>query len=366
MIHSCQEPGCTNSGSECFYPDSNRPDYYYCCTHAWKYGFCYGCGEFYGGVEQFEFPQFWGNVEINRQNWKLEFVGDTYSISFPTICGVKRVPICVASNHWEPVLQQVLTGVAQKGSIKLIFHRRHWYAYMSVTVDVPQQQAQNRVGCDRGQNNLAVVAPVKGFGKFFSGQEVKHRRRQFQKRRESLQRAKKFRALKRWDKKERRWMEAVNHTVSRRLVRFAEFCNASVVIEDLVGCRKTMKQKKVNRQDAGESRQSWAYFSLEMKLDYKLALVGLELIKRPAAYTSKSCSTCRTIGSRQRHDFNCPHGHYHNSDLNAARNLTQWDGNSCSLDLQRVVPAMGATDSGNGWFGNAPNSMNALPVRVEN
>ncbi len=306
-------------------------------------------------------------VEINKQNWKLEKRGDTYSISFPTIQGVKRVPIDVAFHHWELVCQQLLIGEAQKGSVKLIFHRRQWYAYMSVTVDVPQlTQTQNRIGCDRGQNQIAVVAPALGFGKFFSGQETKHRRRQFQKRRECLQKAKKFRALKRWDKKEKRWMEAVNHTVSRRIVRFAEFHTADVVIEDLEGCRQTMKQKKVNRQDAGESRQSWAYFSLEMKLNYKLALVGLKLIKRPAPYTSKSCSTCGTIGNRQRHDFNCPHGHYHNSDLNAAHNLAQWDGNSCSLDLQRVGSAMDATDSENGWFGNAPNSMNFLPVRVDN
>lgn len=63
MIHNCQEPDCTNSGSECFYPDSDTPDHYYCCSHASKNGFCYGCGQFYGGVEQFEFPQFYGNIE---------------------------------------------------------------------------------------------------------------------------------------------------------------------------------------------------------------------------------------------------------------------------------------------------------------
>ncbi|WP_226584917.1 hypothetical protein [Microseira wollei] len=82
-------------------------------------------------------------------------------------------------------------------------------------------QTINRVGCDRGQNNIAVVAPESGFGKFFSGKEVKHRRRPNQQRRKSLQSASKFRALKKWDKRERRWMEAVNHTISRRIVRFA-------------------------------------------------------------------------------------------------------------------------------------------------
>lgn len=66
---------------------------------------------------------------------------------------------------------------------------------------------------------------------------------------------KKFRALKRWNKKEQKWMIAVNHTVSRRIVRFAVVHNADVVIEDLEGCRKTMKQKHKQRADAGESRQ---------------------------------------------------------------------------------------------------------------
>jgi len=41
-----------------------------------------------------------------------------------------------------------------------------------------------------------------------------------------------------------------------------EETHADVVIEDLEGCRHTMKQKKVNRNDAGESRQNWAYFSV--------------------------------------------------------------------------------------------------------
>jgi IS605 OrfB family transposase len=278
--------------------------------------------------------------EINKQNWKLEKRGNTYSISFPTLQGDKRVPIVVASKHWEPILEQVLAGNAEKGSVKLIYHRKHWYAYMSVTVDVPQMQAQNRVGVDRGQNNIAVVAPTKGFGKFHSGKEVK------------------FRALKKWNKKERRWMEVVNHTISRRIVRFAQFHKADVAIEDLEGCRGTMKQSQKNRSDAGQSRHSWSFYSLEQKLDYKLALVGLKLVKVPAPYTSKSCSTCGTIGHRHKHDFNCPHGHYHNADLNASHNIAQWEGFSCSLELQKDVAVMVSSATENGLLGTVPNLMN--------
>ncbi|HEY9873917.1 MAG TPA: transposase [Candidatus Obscuribacterales bacterium] len=296
--------------------------------------------------------------EINKQNWKLEKRGDTYSLSFPTIAGEKRVPIVVASPHWESILNQVLAGDVEKGSIKLIYHRKRWYAYMSVTVDVPEQQTQKRVGVDRGQNNIAVVAPAKGFGKFHSGSYVMHRRRYFQKRRSYLQEAKKFRALQRWNKKERRWMEAVNHTISRRLVRFAQFHEADVALEDLKGCRETMKQSQKNRSDAGQSRHSWAFYSLEQKLDYKLALVGLKIVKIPAPYTSKSCSTCGTIGHRHKHDFNCPNGHYYNADLNASHNIAQWEGFSCSLELKKDVVVMAPSATENGLLGTALNLMN--------
>ena len=302
--------------------------------------------------------------EINKQNWQIHKVGDTYSISFPTLKGTKRVPVCVASTQWQPILDLVLNSdkSIEKGSVKIIKHRNKWYAFVSVTQEVLDVAATKRIGVDRGQNNLAVVAPAKGFGKFFNGREVKHRRRYFQKRRESLQKAKKFRALKRWNKKERKWMEAVNHMVSRRIVRFAQFHNADVVVENLENCRQTMKQKHENRADAGESRQSWAYYSLEMKLLYKLLQVGLHLSKRPAPYTSKSCCTCGTLGKRHRHDFNCPNAHYQNADLNASRNLAQWDGFSCSLELQKVVSAMDTTASEDGLLGSAPNSMNTLPL----
>jgi putative transposase len=297
--------------------------------------------------------------EINKQNWSIHKVGETFSLSFPTIKGTRRVPVELASKHWQPIFKLLLVGnnSIDKGSAKLIKHRNKWYAYISVTLEVPEVKTTNRIGCDRGQNNLAVVAPAFGFGKFFKGIEVKHRRRYFQKRRHSLQAAKKFRALKKWDKRERRWMDAVNHTISRRIVRFAQYLNADVVVEDLEGCRNTMKQRKKNRSDSGESRHSWAYYSLEQKLDYKLALKGLKLIKRPAPYTSKSCSTCGTLGDRKGHHFNCPNRHYHNADLNAARNLSQWDGFSCQLDLKKDAAVMVSSGLVDGLLGTTPNLM---------
>lgn len=71
-----------------------------------------------------------------------------------------------------------------------------------------------------------------------------------------------------------------------------------------------------------------------------------KVIKVPAAYTSKTCSTCGTLGNRKKHDFNCPNGHYHNADHNAAVNLARWIGFTCDLNLKETLSAMESVDSG--------------------
>lgn len=56
----CQYDGCEAEGKECYLPDDPRgdearaPDGHYCDEHAASHGFCPGCGEFWGGVSQFE------------------------------------------------------------------------------------------------------------------------------------------------------------------------------------------------------------------------------------------------------------------------------------------------------------------------
>lgn len=299
--------------------------------------------------------------EVNNQNWQVFKVGDTYSVSFPTLKGTKRVPLAVQDGHWRPILDKLVASDSsvQAGSLKIIKHRGKWYAFISITQEVPEVQSTARVGIDRGQNNLAVAAPHRGFSRFFSGQEVKHKRRHFQQRRKSLQAASKYRAVKKSEKKEAKWMDAVNHTVSRRIVNFADYLDADVVLEDLSGCRQTMKQSHKSRSDNGQSRHAWAFYDLEQKIIYKMDLLGRTAHKRPAAYTSKTSSIDGQLGLRDGHWFYAPSGEKLNADLNACWNLSQWDGFSCSLDLQKVQSVMGCADSESGVFGN-PRSVNAV------
>jgi hypothetical protein len=63
-------------------------------------------------------------------------------------------------------------------------------------------------------------------------------------------------------------------------------------------------------------------------------------------------------------EINCPNGHYHNSDLNASRNLAQYDGFSCQLDLKKSASVMDSDGLVDGLFDKTLNSMKDLPDRV--
>lgn len=316
------------------------------------------------GKKTFEFKLL--PPEVNYQNWRLFKQGDTYSVSFPTLAGIKRVPVEIKSNHWQSLLDRLLDRdeTISKGTLKLYQKKGKWYALVSLSEEVPEVEATNRVGVDRGQNQIATAVPQQGFGLLFSGREVKHRRRQFQKRRQQLQKAKKYRAVKKLEQKEQRWMRAVNHTVSRRIVDFADWLNADLVLEDLSGCRQTMKQTKKSRADNGESRHAWAYFDLQLKLEYKQAMNGRQVHIRPPHYTSKTSSVNGVIGKRNGHWFKCTSGQILNSDHNAGRNLAIWDYRSCPIDFQRASTVMVEDNLLDGVFGSSHSSMNIKNGRV--
>ncbi|MGF1487419.1 MAG: zinc ribbon domain-containing protein, partial [Prochloraceae cyanobacterium] len=151
--------------------------------------------------------------------------------------------------------------------------------------------------------------------------------------------------------------------VSRRIVDFADWLDADLVLEDLSGCRQTMKQSKKSRSDNGESRHTWAYYDLQTKLEYKQAMNGRVVHIRPAQYTSKTSSVNGVIGKRNGHWFKCSSGANLNADFNAGRNLALWDYRTTPIDFEKAVSVMGTVNLSDGVFGSPPNSMNIVNGR---
>lgn len=70
----CNQKGCEEEGTvDCYLPESyDKPDYQYCVEHAPVNGFCYCCGQFWAGVERFDFATALGGIEGLCENCDVE------------------------------------------------------------------------------------------------------------------------------------------------------------------------------------------------------------------------------------------------------------------------------------------------------
>ena len=217
-------------------------------------------------------------LEVNNQGWRIEQKGDIYSVSFSILRGVKkRIPLAIHQSSHTNILDIILAKEVKKGSLKLWKSiRKIWYVLLSVSMDVPDAEpVKNWIGVDRGQNQIAVASLPNKFGKFWNGRQIKHLRRRYQKLREKLQKAKKQKVIKRLESKERRIITYINHCISKQLVQLASDYEMGLRFEDVSNIRKTSKQSKSVRSDAGNSRHTWSFYQLETLTRYKAIKAGI-------------------------------------------------------------------------------------------
>lgn len=132
--------------------------------------------------------------------------------------------------------------------------------------------------------------------------------------------------------------------------------NAGIRLEDLSGIRKTAKQRKSEKSDAGKNRDYWPFYQLEMFIRYKALAVGVLVDAVQPHYTSQTCRHCGSINQRHKHAYVCTRcGHKAHADANAAQNVRDWYGLCCPLVLE--VPVGGPHEP-------APNSVHKTAVQT--
>ena len=301
-------------------------------------------------------------LETNNQNWTLHKVGETYSVSFGILRGIKkRVPLAVHEASHASYLDAVIAGTAKPGSIKLFRSRRGiWYALLSVSMEVPDaREVTSWIGVDRGQNIPAVAAlPNGGRLFFFKAGRIKHIRGIYSKRRKVLQAAGKHRAVKKLDKHESRIVIHINHKISKEIVGLAARTGHGIRLEDLSGIRQNTRQRKTTKSDAGLNRDTWPFFQLETFIAYKAIHVQVPIEKIPAPYTSKTHHTCGHLGKRSGFDFFCSYCNKHeHADGNAARNIGGWVGLFCAWEPSTGSPVISDSALRYGVYGSPQNSV---------
>ena len=215
------------------------------------------------------------------------------------------------------------------GTAQLVYKHGKFFLHVSVTVEMPEppilsSAATNVAGIDRGIRFLTVSYDGKKTA-FASGAEVKKKRAHYKKIRQDLQKRKTRSARRRiraMGQRENRWMNDVDHCLSKTLVcSYPE--GTLFVLEDLTGIRSETERVKTGDRYVSVS---WSFYDLEQKLMYKAQKYGSSVIKVDPAHTSQKCPKCghteRGNRDRKNHRFKCRGcGYTTNDDRTAAMNL---------------------------------------------
>ena len=214
------------------------------------------------------------------------------------------------------------------GTAKLVNKHGKYFLHIPVTYDVEASNVSdicNVVGIDRGINFVVATYDSKHKSGFVSGKAIKQKRAHYSKLRKELQMCQtpsSRRRLKAIGQRENRWMQDVNHQVSKALVE-SNPRHTLFVLEDLSGVRNATE--RVRTKDRYVS-VSWSYYDLEQKLIYKAKQNQSTVIKVDPRYTSQCCPVCGHIEKANRdkklHLFTCKNcGYKSNDDRIGAMNL---------------------------------------------
>lgn len=214
------------------------------------------------------------------------------------------------------------------GTAKLVNKHGKYYLHIPVTYEVEESNISdicNVVGIDRGINFVVATYDSKHKSGFVSGKAIKQKRANYSRLRKELQMRhtpSSRRRLKAIGQRENRWMQDINHQVSKALA-IGNPKHTLFVLEDLTGiCNVTERVKTKNRYVS----VSWSFYDLEQKLIYKAKQNQSSVIKVDPRYTSQCCPACghteKSNRNKKIHLFTCKNcGYTSNDDRIGAMNL---------------------------------------------
>ena len=214
------------------------------------------------------------------------------------------------------------------GTAKLVNKHGKYYLHIPVTYEVEESNISdicNVVGIDRGINFVVATYDSKHKSGFVSGKAIKQKRANYSRLRKELQMRhtpSSRRRLKAIGQRENRWVQDINHQVSKALAT-GNPKHTLFVLEDLTGiCNVTERVKTKNRYVS----VSWSFYDLEQKLIYKAKQNQSSVIKVDPRYTSQCCPACghteKSNRNKKIHLFTCKNcGYTSNDDRIGAMNL---------------------------------------------
>ena len=190
-----------------------------------------------------------------------------------------------------------------------------------IDVDRPEKaEDSNVLGVDCNVDDHIAVTST---GEFIGNADyLNHQRREFEKRRGSLQQTGTRSAhltYQRIGDRFGRWSEEFLHQCSKAIIEEARRHDCThIAFENLERIR--------DRISNGKKFQQWAFNALQQQVEYKAKKADIVVETVNPQYTSQQCSRCGCTveGNRDGHQFDCPDCSYMaNADYNAAKNVAR-------------------------------------------
>lgn len=254
--------------------------------------------------------------------WNRDYSLNNKVFSVNTLSGRVKLPYFITG------MEKYFNKSYSLGTAKLVKKHGKYFLHIPMTTEISESidsEVCNVVGVDRGINFIIVTYDSKHKSGFVSGKMIKQKRAKYKQLRKELQQrqtSSSKRRLKAIGQRENRWMQDVNHCVSKALVENNPK-HTLFVLEDLSGIRSVTE--RVCRKNRYVS-VSWSFYDLEKKLKYKAALNESLVINVDPRYTSQTCPICghteKSNRNKSLHIFKCKYcGYTSNDDRIGAMNL---------------------------------------------
>jgi putative transposase len=245
----------------------------------------------------------------NNQNWRME--GATLIV--PVCHDGKVGQIAIRSSLASfACLGRVVEPLGKPGILRIKRKRGKWMADIAYTLASPEPASGERyMGIDLGVKVPAVVHVIgKGHRFFGNGRYQRAMRRRFYAHRKDLQKAKKVRAVRKSQGKERRWMRDINHKLSHALISHAQQQGVGTIrMEQLAGIRQRTARKSRGAKARKNNRISatWTFHQLATLIAYKAERVGIRVEWVDPAHTSQMCPACFKLNGAHDRRYRCTH-----------------------------------------------------------
>ena len=269
----------------------------------------------------------WIKPDFKRPQYDLVWNRD-YSLS-DNLFSVNTLQGRLKLNYKSAGMEKYFdSSIYSFGTAKLVNKHNMYFLHIPVTYEIPDCNLFdicNIVGIDRGINFVVATFDSRQKSKFVDGHQIKHKRAHYKVLRKQLQQVKtpsSRKRLKAIGSRENRWMNDINHCVSKALVE-SNPKHTLFVLEDLTGVRNATEKVCLKHR---YEMVSWPFYDLECKLIYKAERNESKVIKVNPRYTSQTCPHCGNIDKSNRdkrnHLFTCRKcGYKSNDDRIGAMNL---------------------------------------------